>query len=486
MGATSITGVSGPGSSEGPLRGFSLDYIRKVLIRDGNILKPCITIEDNNYILNIPSQAITSGDPIVIFAPSMQCGDGGDARGIKSFDFQCCRINSDQVASGNYSFIAGGCSNTASDDMSFAEGYGNISEDWATHAEGTNNTATNGSAHAEGYDNTAAGYGSHVEGGYNLAILNYTHAEGIGNVAVYNGAHAEGGNNVAVGPYSHAEGYGNYVDGYAAHVEGYGCAALDFTAHAEGFRTVAANDYSHAEGYKTQASNRGSHAEGYYTYAAGDYSHAEGGSCVTFGRHAHAEGYNSVASGYASHAEGYSTVASGYASHAEGSYSYAGGYASHAEGIRSLATHQGQWANSGHSFGYNGNGQTTTLTLIAETVDDTATLLTVDNSNSASGEFNIANGKSYGCNLTIVGKESGNSNTALFKRSLLIGNNSGTTALVSTVQTIGTDINGLGWTIALTADNTNDVLQVQVTGISATTIRWVARLDTTEVGYVAP
>ncbi len=44
MGATSVTGLSGPGSAEGPLRGFDLDNIRKVFIYQDGVLVPCIYI----------------------------------------------------------------------------------------------------------------------------------------------------------------------------------------------------------------------------------------------------------------------------------------------------------------------------------------------------------------------------------------------------------------------------------------------------------
>jgi hypothetical protein len=43
MGATTITGT-GPGSAEGPLRGFDLDNIRKVFINQSGTLLPCIYI----------------------------------------------------------------------------------------------------------------------------------------------------------------------------------------------------------------------------------------------------------------------------------------------------------------------------------------------------------------------------------------------------------------------------------------------------------
>jgi hypothetical protein len=76
---------------------------------------------------------------------------------------------------------------------------------------------------------------------------------------------------------------------------------------------------------------------------------------------------------------------------------------------------------------------------------------------------------------------------AMFRRQCLItrGATAASTALVGTVQTIGTDIgsNGgappAGWDVTLAADTTNGSLLIEVTGAAATNIRW-----TVDVQYV--
>lgn len=65
------------------------------------------------------------------------------------------------------------------------------------------------------------------------------------------------------------------------------------------------------------------------------------------------------------------------------------------------------------------------------------------------------------------------------------GANAASTTLVGTptVTSSYADAGAAAWTVAITADTTNGGLAVTVTGQAATTIRWVAKLETTEVTY---
>lgn len=91
----------------------------------------------------------------------------------------------------------------------------------------------------------------------------------------------------------------------------------------------------------------------------------------------------------------------------------------------------------------------------------------------------VRSGATYGFTATIVGRMTDGSASAMFIRSGLIHNEAGTTALVGSVATIGTDNNTPGWAVAITADDTNDAIQVAVTGEA--TVHWTCRLDCTEV-----
>lgn len=278
----------------------------------------------------------------------------GSYRGIKAFDFQQEINNPYQVASGNYSFIAGGIRNTASGVYSHSEGAYNTSSGPSSHSEGYLTQATESQAHSEGIQTIASGIASHAEGnnteasgdashaeGQNTeANTYYAHAEGAGTLASGIKSHAEGDNTTASGTASHAEGYYTTASGNYSHAEGSGTTASGERSHAEGTSTTASTHNAHAEGKGTIASEYASHAEGYSTVASGIDSHAEGSNTQAVGVHSHAEGNYTTASGGRSHAEGYRTTASNYCSHAEGKSTNASGYCSHAEGELTTASHQ--------------------------------------------------------------------------------------------------------------------------------------------------
>ncbi len=90
--------------------------------------------------------------------------------------------------------------------------------------------------------------------------------------------------------------------------------------------------------------------------------------------------------------------------------------------------------------------------------------------------------------IDVIARSSSGTDNACFKRRAIIKRDgSNNTALVGSVQTIDTDIGSnsgsppAGWAVTITADDTNESLKVEVTGASATTIRWVARVDLVEV-----
>jgi len=133
---------------------------------------------------------------------SIQRG-GGNQRGLHAVDLQSARTAPTQVASGNYSVIGGGRSNTASDWYATvgggwentASGYiatvgggfrNTASGDYPTVGGGRNNTASGPEATVGGgWENTASGSAATVGGGYqNIASRGYaTVGGGWGNIA---------------------------------------------------------------------------------------------------------------------------------------------------------------------------------------------------------------------------------------------------------------------------------------------------------------
>ena len=135
-----------------------------------------------------------------------------------------------------------------------------------------------------------------------------------------------------------------------------------------------------------------------------------------------------------------------------------------------------------------GRTQTATLLLGRETTDATATVLT-SNSSAASttNQVILPNNSAYTFQGTCIANVTGGGNTSGWKFEGVIkrGANAASTALVAAVTptVIAQDVGAVTWVLAITADTTNGGIAVTVTGQAATTIRWVAKIETTEVTF---
>jgi len=65
------------------------------------------------------------------------------------------------------------------------------------------------------------------------------------------------------------------------------------------------------------------------------------------------------------------------------------------------------------------------------------------------------------------------------------GANAASTAMVGTptVTMSHNDAGASAWVVAVTADTTNGGIKVEVTGAASTTIRWVCKIETTEMTF---
>ncbi len=253
--------------------------------------------------------------------------------------------------------------------------------------------------------------------------------------------------------------------GTASFVVGENCTA-GFFSTASGY-LCGAGDYATASGNGCIASLGGT-ASGSYSTASGIYSAAR---CA------------STAGGAYSTSDGNGTTASGYYSSASGLNSTASGYFSAASGYHSTASKSGQFARAASP-----NNQHTITSLAANTSNTAATELTTDataplgTTEPKSNRFLIVSPKTYACLLTIACRTS-TGGSAYFVRQVLITNVSGTVAVIGSVTTIGTDVNALGVSLTVQADNTNKSLQILVTGLAATNIRWRATVTADEISY---
>lgn len=135
-----------------------------------------------------------------------------------------------------------------------------------------------------------------------------------------------------------------------------------------------------------------------------------------------------------------------------------------------------------------GRQQLATLLLGRQTTDATATVL--GSNTSVAGTTNqviLPNNSAYAFQGTCIANVTGGGNTSGWKFEGVIkrGANAASTALVAAVTptVIAQDAGALTWVLAITADTTNGGIAVTVTGQAATTIRWVAKIETTEVTF---
>ena len=184
------------------------------------------------------------------------------------------------------------------------------------------------------------------------------------------------------------------------------------------------------------------------------------------------------------------TIVGGFGNTASGLTAFIGGgetntasasYSHVAGGQQAVANRYGMAANAAGQFAAAGDAQSARFVLRRKTTDATATTLMLDGSTT---RLTITSGKIMFADILISGIKSDGSASACYKRKVAIKNVAGTTTLVGSVETIGTDIEDNASTdVAITADNTNDALQINVTGIAAETWRWVAVVEGLEIAY---
>jgi len=259
----------------------------------------------------------------------------------------------------------------------------------------------------------------------------------------------------------------------------------------------------------------GSNTSGWISLNYGNQTASNYGS-IAIGENNSAPGIQSAAiSGLSNAASGnYSAVLGGVSNIASGTYSaVVGGISGTASstytgvfcGISNIANNVGSTVIGG-SYGTTrsivGNfvtpasnvpistsgGQLATLLLGRETADATATRLA--SNTSAAGTTNqviLPNNSAYTFQGTCIANVTGGGTTSGWKFEGVIkrGANAASTALVAAVTpvVIAQDVAAATWVLAITADTTNGGIAVTVTGAAATTIRWVANIDTTEVTF---
>jgi hypothetical protein len=180
------------------------------------------------------------------------------------------------------------------------------------------------------------------------------------------------------------------------------------------------------------------------------------------------------------------TVAGGTANTANSPYSFIGGGTfGNSRGI--VGNHVFPASSAPISFS-SGVSQAGLLILGRQTTDATATVLASDSSAvGTSNQVILPNNSAYIFKATVIAGVTGAGNTAAWKLEGAIkrGVGVGTTAIVGTVTTtlLAQDSGASTWIVTATADTTNGGLAITVTGQTATTIRWVCKVETTEMTF---
>ena len=457
---------------------------------------------------------------------------GGNARGANAVDWQTSRTAANLVASGGGAVIAGGLNNRANGFYSSVSGgVGNqIAGAYGVISSGNVNTASSDyCAIVGGASNTAAGLFNFIGAGYTnsgtasaavttqsatmngttavtlsgsnasikvgqyiqgTSIANYTYVAAISGTSLTlsqaasgsststlsfytpHGVVVGGGNNQATGAYSFIGGGGDA--GTAANRN---VASGDWSVVNGGNKNTASGLLSTVAGGLTNIAS----GEGSFVGGGGDYgSFGYGGNTASGLSSAVLAGYGNQAT--ASH----SSVLAGGNNQASGNYSAViGGYYNTTRGLVGITVF-GSRSSLGST---NGQAQCAIFTFSRQTTDATPSVLTCDNSTTASGtnQVILPNNSAYYFRGEVVAGVTGGGNTkgwyieGVIKR----GSGVGTAALVGTptVTSLYADVGASTWTIGVTADTTNGGLAVTFTGQASTTIRCVAQIRTTEMTY---
>jgi hypothetical protein len=254
---------------------------------------------------------------------------------------------------------------------------------------------------------------------------------------------------------------------------------------AGGNQNQASSDYSFVGSGQSNLAQTGTHA----TVCGGNGNTASNGSSFVGG------GQNNLASNT------FATVAGGFSNTASFTGSTVGGGSDNlANGIYSVIP-GGRYGLSRQITGYHvfaacnapiasfyGVTQSALLLLARQTTDATATVLTSNTiAASTTNQVILPNNSAYYFRGSVIAgvTGAGDSKSWTFEGAIKRGANAGTTAIVGTVilNTIAQNAGASAWGIAITADTTNGGIAVTVTGALATTIRWVAKIETTEMTY---
>jgi hypothetical protein len=285
-----------------------------------------------------------------------------------------------------------------------------------------------------------------------------------------------GGNNTASSTYSCVVGgYGNTSSTVGASVAGgkYNTSSGPYSFVGGGSSNFATNVATVCAG------GLGNSSSGSYSVVCGgDFNSSSASrSCVLGGGNNASSGSSSTVCGgvFNTASASYSSIGGGSNNLATGNHSCVPG------GLSAVASRTGELAHAAGPFSESGDAQHSIFVLRGKTTSGSQTT-TLGLDGTTTSRLTVASGFILSGTINIVGSISTGASVARYVRQFTIKNVGGTTSLVGSIITLGTD-EAAGTTISITADNTNDALQISVTRAASETWRWVAVVDAVQMKY---
>ncbi len=344
-------------------------------------------------------------------------------------------------------------------------------------ATGTNSIAIGGdSTDATSADATAAnavaiGVNTLADATEAVALGDSADAGGVGAIAIGDTANASTGDSIAIGTDSvastniNAIAIGQFTDatGNASIAIG-GSGTDSSSADAVSLRAVAIGNNALADATDAAAFGTNADAGGTSSVALGDTTSASADRSIAIGDNAAATGANCIAIG------GNTTTSDSADCSAADSI---------AIGQHVIADDIGEFAFASGEFAAQSDAHTSIFVLRNNTTDATQTELFAD---ASAGDISVPSDCTLIFSIDIVARQTDADDvSAGYSVSGVMDNNAGTTALVGSIikTTISEDV--ASWDATITADDSNDGINVLVTGAVGDAVRWVARAEIVEV-----
>jgi hypothetical protein len=225
--------------------------------------------------------------------------------------------------------------------------------------------------------------------------------------------------------------------------------------------------------------------------ASGSESFASGLGNAASGDQSVALGIISESTGIAATSMGLQNTASGSSSFTSGAYNHSSTDYSIAQGLSAKTKRVAGYAYSSQNSGgasYQGYAQYERDFVSAKTSSATEATMAIQTPHRTAGlsaDFEIPTDTYNTCIAIIHGVKSDGTKSFHTMRQFVIANKSGTTALVGSVTTIGsdTDEGASGYSVSIEANNTSDSLDIKVTGAVGETVYWSAVVQSVSTFY---